>query len=113
MQSGIRFEIEIEMERSTGEPFKLKTKAHCEADAFAIVAPHVQTGAEIFIACIGNGVDYGNLIVTVGKEGEIELTAHAHSGFIAQGVSHEQALSAFQFWLASQERDPRLCWLEQ
>lgn len=102
--------FQIEVERCGVEPFQLVANAACEASALATSEAHLIPGHVITIACLGEGVDYGNLIIEVGANGDINLVAHEHRGFQVNGVSLEQALAALRFWLPLQERDARLAW---
>ncbi|MDR0261184.1 MAG: hypothetical protein LBI76_15395 [Comamonas sp.] len=105
--------FQIEVERCGIEPFQLEANAACEASAFAITEAHLRPGHVITISCLGEGVDFGNLIMEVSADGDINLVAHGHRGFQVNGVSLAQALAALRFWLPLQERDARLAWEDQ
>lgn len=105
--------FQIEVERCGVEPFQLEADTACEASALAITEAHLRPGNVITIACLGEGVDYGNLIMEVSPGGDINLVAHGHRGFQVNGVSLAQALAALQVWLPLQERDARLAWEDQ
>ncbi|MEJ5030908.1 hypothetical protein [Comamonas sp. MYb69] len=105
--------FQIEVERCGVEPIQLVAHAACEASAFATTEAHLRPGNVITIACLGEGVDYGNLIMEVSADGDIHLVAHEHRGFQVNGVSLEHALAALRFWLPLQERDSRLAWEDQ
>lgn len=105
--------FQIEVERCGIEPFQLVANAACEASAFAITEAHLSPGHVTTIACLGDGVDYGNLIIEVAANGDINLVVHGHQGFQVNRVSLAQALAALRFWLPLQERDARLAWEDQ
>lgn len=105
--------FQIEVERCGVEPFQLVANAACESSAFATTEAHLRAGNVITIACLGEGVDYGSLIMEVSADGDINLVAHEHRGFQVNGVSLEQALAALRFWLPLQERDVCLAWEDQ
>jgi len=105
--------FQIEVERCGVEPFQLVANAACEASAFATTEAHLRPGHVITIACLGEGVDFGNLIMEVSADGDINLVAHEHRGFQVNGVSLAQALAALRCWLPLQERDACLAWEDQ
>lgn len=105
--------FQVEVERCGIEPLQLEANTTCEASAFAIAEAHLRPGHVITIACLGDGVDYGNLIIEVAANGDINLVAHGHRGFQVNGVSQAQALAALQVWLPLQDLDARLAWEDQ
>lgn len=103
----------IEIECSGVGSIHLELTVACEVNAFAIVEAYLLPGNEIFIACLGEGLDYGNLSFKVSQARAINIVAQEHHGFQLQGVSLEQALAVLKVWLPHQERDTRLTWSEQ
>ena len=111
MRLGTYIEIEVETADGTsiGEPFITKNAS----DALSFVRTSLQPGIAIILACIGNGVDYGNLVVEAVSPGICNLRALEHRGFAISDVSVEQALDAVQYWLPQQERTPTLAWHDE
>lgn len=106
MQRGTHYMIEFE---GVGTPAStVCTRSEEEVMAFA--TRHLGPGTELFVACLGAGLDHGNLIVSAQNDASFRLVAHSHRGFIARAVSREQALSALGHWLPGQERWAALHW---
>jgi len=111
MRSGIHFDIEFEVGDIAAA--RVRQRVESEAEAMAFARTHLVPNSELLVACIGGGVDYGNLIIEVGANGDSNVYAHEHRGFLAKRVSRERALSALEYWLPSQDRMPDLQWVEE
>ncbi len=111
MRAGTHFEIELSFFVQTTS--SLIFKATSEAEALGFVKSNLQNNAELFVACLGDGVDHGNLVIEIDAQGQANVRAHEHRGFIARRVSKEQALNAFEYWLPSQMRTPDLLWSDE
>jgi hypothetical protein len=79
VRPGTRFEIEIES--ADGRAEKLAVNCTNEDAALAFVNAHLHRGNELFVACLGGDVDYGNLYIELKLNGSAEITAHEHRGF--------------------------------
>ena len=51
-------------------------------------------------------MDFGNLLIEANVHGRCNLRALEHSGFYVNDISQEQALSALEYWLPSQDSTP-------
>lgn len=111
MRYGTHFEIEFEVAGRT-VPRKVM-RADSEAEVLSYAKGNLTRNSSLFVACLGDGVDYGNLIIEVDMHGSSDVRAHEHRGFFVKGISVEQALGVLQYWLPSQDRVPDLPWLEE
>ena len=111
MRSGTYFEIELNAANSTAACEVVRINNEAEVLDFA--NEHLQPNTELIVACIGNSVDFGNLIIGVDVDSSCNLRALEHSGFFVEGVSVEQALCALEYWLPAQARTPTLGWQEE
>jgi hypothetical protein len=111
MRSRTHFEIELNAANSVAECKVVRVNNEAEVLAFA--TEHLQPSMELIVACIGDGVDFGNLIIVVDSKSSCNLRALEHSGFFVEGVSVEQALCALEYWLPAQVRTPSLGWKEE
>ncbi|MES2070027.1 MAG: hypothetical protein V4488_06740 [Pseudomonadota bacterium] len=111
MRPGTYYDIEFEI--FGDEPTKLVLRLASEAEVFAFAKSKLQANSELFIACLGDGVDYGNLIIEVDSQGQAALTAHEHRGFFAKGMSMVEAINTLEYWLPAQSRTPEIPWVEQ
>ena len=111
MRSGAHFEIELEAVDNTaaGKTIRLGN----EADVLAFANENLQPKVTLLFACIGGGVDFGNLIIEVDPQGNCNLRVLEHRGFFVERVSIEQALGALGYWLTSQGRTPNLQWQDE
>ena len=104
----------FEIEFATREGGALaKARLHDSAGVLAFVTGKLRPGSELLVACLGDGVDYGNLILNFDVLGEVSLRVLEHSGFAVHQVSREQALQALEYWLPAQDRLPSLQWTEE
>jgi hypothetical protein len=110
MRPQTHFEIEFATSESS-DP--VKARLHDGADVLDFVKEKLRPGSELLVACLGDGVDYGNLILDFDLLGGVSLRALEHSGFAVHRVSSEQALQALEYWLPAQERLPSLQWTEE
>lgn len=111
MRSGTYFEIEIEAFGDTGVEKMVRVSSEAEVLSFA--KENLQPRVEILVACLGGGVDFGNLIIQVDEFGVCGLQALEHRSFFVKGISVKQAVEALECWLPSQDRMPSLQWLEE
>lgn len=110
MRPATYFAIEFE---AVSPPARMKARMENQLEVLAFAKANLRAGSELFVACLGNGVDYGNLIIAVDEQGAAEVRAHEHRGFIVQGVTLDDAISALKYWLPRQERSPLLGWLDE
>lgn len=111
MRHGTHFEIELNASNSAAMCEVVRTNNETEVLVFA--NEHLQPSTELIVACIGDGVDFGNLIIVVDAKSSCNLRALEHSGFFVEGVSVAQALCALEYWLPAQARTPTLGWQEE
>ena len=104
--------FEIEFATSGGND-RVEARLHDDADVLALVKEKLQPGSEFIVACLGDGVDHGNLILDFDALAGVSLRALEHSGFAVHRVSRDQALQALEYWLPAQERLPSLQWTEE
>ena len=111
MRSGTHFEIELEAHNSSvaGEAIRMGS----ESEVLAFAKEYLQPKVGFLVACIGGGVDYGNLIIEVDAQESCNLRALDHRGFFIKGVTVKQALTALEYWLPSQDRTPHLVWQDE
>jgi hypothetical protein len=110
MRAGAHFEVELEV---VGDASAIKKRIEHEADVLAFANANLKPNSELFVACIGDGVDYGNLIIEVDEKGNSTVRSHEHRGFIVTCIPQARALDALEYWLPSQDRMPSLEWLDQ
>lgn len=110
MRLDMHFEIEFAANESSG-----RVEIHFKngEDVLAFAKNKLRANTELLIACLGNGTDYGNLIIEIDAQGWASLRALEHSGFAVEQTSKELALQALEFWLHAQERLPTLKWTEE
>ena len=108
MRSGTYFEIQIEAEDGLS-----KVHVNSEAEVRAFAHENLRPKVELLVACLGGGVDYGNLIIEVDAHGSCDVRALEHRGFFVNGISMQQANEALEYWLPSQERTPNLRWQDE
>ena len=110
MRPNAYFEIEF----AVGEGSALaETRLWQGAEVLAFAKNNLQLNCEFLVACLGDGTDYGNLIIEIDAMGCASLRALEHSGFAVERTSKEQALQALEYWLPSQKRLPSLKWTEE
>lgn len=110
MRPGTHFEIEFAASESSG---RVETCLQHGADVLAFAKNKLRPNSELLVACLGNGADYGNLIIEIDALGGASLRALEHSGFAVDQTSKEQALQALEYWLPAQQRLPSLKWTEE
>lgn len=110
MRPDTHFEIEFAPSESSG---RVETRFQHGADVLAFANDMLRPNSELLVACLGNGTDYGNLIIEIDALGGASLRALEHSSFAVDQTSKEQALQALEFWLPAQERLPNLKWTEE
>ncbi|MET3139126.1 hypothetical protein AAKU61_003505 [Undibacterium sp. GrIS 1.2] len=111
MRSGTHFEIELNVANTAAACEVVRTNNETEVLSFA--NEHLQLSTELIVACIGEGVDFGNLIICVDAKSSCNLRALEHRGFFVEGVSVELALCALEYWLPAQARTPSLGWQDE
>src|SRR3990167_4865669 len=104
MRVGAHFNIEVDA--SDRAVARRVIRLGSEVEALAFAKELLQPNTELFVSCLGDGLDYGNMIIGVDAQGRTDVRAHEHRGFLVNGVSLEQALSILEFWLPMQERMP-------
>ena len=104
--------FEIEFATNEGSN-RVEARLHDGADVLALTEEKLQPGSELIVACLGRGVDYGNLVLDFDALVGVSLRALEHSGFTVHRVSRAQALQALEYWLPAQERLPSLQWTEE
>ena len=111
MRPGTYFDIEFELTGSATAVTAMR--AGDEAEVFKFANENLQPNSVLLVACLGDGVDYGNLIIEVGAQGGAQVRALEHRGFMVKHVSVERALNVLEYWLPSQDRSPSVQWLEE
>ncbi len=111
MRPGTHFAIELEIAGTASA--NSSRRFHSEADVLAFANSSLQHDVELFVACLGNQVDFGNFIISAGADNNFDVRVHEHRGFLAHGVTREHALQALAYWLPSQDRLPSLAWSEE
>jgi hypothetical protein len=111
MRPGTYFDIEFELAGSGA--VETGRRAGNEADVSKFARENLQPNSSLLVACLGDGVDYGNLILEVDAQGDVVVRALEHRGFVVKRVSLVQALGVLEYWLPSQERSPSVQWLEE
>jgi hypothetical protein len=110
MRAGAHFDVEFE---AVGDAATVRKRTEHEADVLAFANANLKPNSELCVACIGDGVDYGNLIIEVDEKGNCTVRSHEHQGFIVTCIPQARALDALEYWLSSQGRMPSLEWLDQ
>ena len=111
MRSGTHYRIEYE---SFGNPPIRLTQRLGEIDqVLEFARVNLKPCSELFVACLGKGVDFGNFNCEVDSKGQATITVHEHRGFISDGISLEQALDVLAYWLPEQTRTSDITWAEQ
>ena len=89
MRSGTHFEIEIEAHDAADDKV---IRVGSEAEVLAFATESLRPGVVFLVACLGAGVDLGNLTIEVDEGGLCNLRALEHRGLFVRGVSVKQAL---------------------
>jgi hypothetical protein len=108
MRTEAYYEVELTFADEPDEGVRLTSQS--EEEVLSIAHKAFKPGAELFVACLGPGVDLGNFILIVDGQGKNEVQCHEHRGFLARGLDREQVLNALRRWLPNQERDPEVQW---
>jgi len=103
----------IEYESFGNSPVRLTLRLEEIDHVLKFAKENLKPRSEIFVACLGDGVDFGNFNCEVDLEGQATITAHEHRGFISTGISLVQALDALAYWLPTQARTPDIHWAAQ
>lgn len=111
MRPGAHYRIEYE---SFGNaPVRLTQRLEEVDQVLKFAKENLKPCSEIFVACLGDGVDFGNFNCEVDPEGQATITAHEHRGFISTGISLAQALDVLAYWLPAQARTHDIRWSAQ
>lgn len=111
MRPGAHYRIEYE---SFGNaPVRLTLRLEEVHQVLKFAKENLKPCSELFVACLGDGVDFGNFNCEVDPEGQATITAHEHRGFISTGLRLEQALNVLAYWLPTQARARDIRWTAQ
>lgn len=105
--------FEVEFESFGSEPTRSSFYSASDAEVFTFANANLKPGSRLFVACPGNGVDLGNLILEVAANGLATVIVHEHRGFIADRLTLDVAVGALQFWLPRQEKIASIQWAYQ
>lgn len=111
MRPGTHFAVELEI--AGPAPESISQRFYSESAVLAFANRSLQYNAELFVACLGNGIDFGNLIISALPDNNFDVRVHEHRGFFARSVTREHALQALAYWLPLQDRLPNLAWCEE
>lgn len=111
MRPGTYFDIKFDLAGSGA--VETGMRAGDEVEVYKFARDNLQRNSSLHVACLGDGVDHGNLIIEVGAQGDAEVRALEHRGFLVRHVSLDQALGVLEYWLPSQDRSPSVQWLEE
>lgn len=103
----------IEYESCGNSPVRLTQRLEEIDQVLKFAKENLKPYSEIFVACLGDGVDFGNFNCEVSPEGQATITVHEHQGFISTVISLEQALDVLAYWLPTQARTPDIRWAAQ
>lgn len=101
---------DVEFESFGGTPTRSAFGSVSEAEIVSFSDLNLKPNSELFVACLGEGVDYGNLIVEVDAQERATVVAHEHCGFIAEGLTMTAAINTLKCWLPLQCRTPEIQW---
>lgn len=102
---------DVEFERFRDTPTRSAFRSVSEAEIVSFSNLNLKPNSELFVACLGEGVDYGNLIVEVDAEERADLAtvvAHELCGLIAEGLTVTAAIDTLKYWLPLQCRTPEI-----
>ncbi len=85
MRSGAHFEIELEVANSTAAGKVVR--ANNEAEVLAFANENLQPSTGLIVACLRDGVDFGNLIIEVDAKRNCNLRVLEHRGFFVNDLS--------------------------
>ena len=105
--------FEVEFESFCSEPTRSVFCSVSDAEVLTFASANLKPSSELFVACLGKGVDFRNLIVEVAANGRATVIVHEHRGFIADGLTLDVAVGALQYWLPMQEKIPSIQWADQ
>jgi len=104
MRPGTHYEVELET--TTG----FKSMVNSEKEVLLLAQEALRLKADFFVACLGQGIDFGNFVMEINSFGMVDVRCHEHQGFIAHKLNSEQALETLKYWLPTQERTPKIEW---
>jgi len=111
MRPGTYFELEFK--KNDGDAARQLVRAESESEVLLFARTNLSPDSELLVACLGSGVDFGNMIIEVNALGRSDVRAHEHRGFLAKDIPVGLAIEALAHWLPSQDRLPGLHWLEE
>ncbi|MET3135354.1 hypothetical protein AAKU55_005662 [Oxalobacteraceae bacterium GrIS 1.11] len=111
MRPGAHYDVEFE--NFGKHPTRSVFRSVSEAEVLTFSSVNLKPESELFVACIREGVDFGNFIVEVDAQARATVIAHEHRGFIADGLTMEAAINALKYWLPVQSRTPEIHWEDQ
>lgn len=103
----------VEFESFGDMPTRSSFRSVSEAEVLSFSNLNLKPGSELFVACLGASVDYGNLIVEIDAQEQATIVAHEHCGFIAEGLTVSAAINTLKCWLPLQRRTPGIQWRSQ
>ena len=101
---------DVEFESFGDTPTRSAFRSVSEAEIVIFSNLNLKPNSELFVACLGEGVDYGNLIVEVDAQERATVVVHEHCGFIAEGLTMTAAINTLKCWLPLQFRTPEIQW---
>lgn len=90
---------DVEFESFGDTPTRSAFRSVSEAEVVSFSNLNLKSNSELFVACLGEGVDYGNLIVEIDAQERATVVAHEHCGFIAEGLTVMAAINTLRCWL--------------
>jgi hypothetical protein len=111
MRPGTYFAIEVEAPDAPSA--EAARQFHSEAEALAFASQKLRGSAELLVACLGDRMDHGNCIISPTSAEKFDVRVLEHRGFVAQGVTRDEALRALAHWLPAQDRLPELSWIDE
>ena len=135
MDSAKKYDLEFSIVGDNPSTAKVSLKTANEV--FTYATESLKPNSVLLVACVGDGVDYGNFIVFLNTENLAFIRLLEHCGFFAKQphpvsvqkqvefvsedgslfkvpfqatVSKMQALEALQYWLPSQKQIPIFHW---
>ena len=103
----------VEFETLGEKPTQLEFRSLSEDDVLTFSIVNLKPESSLFVACLGDGIDYGNLIIDVDALGRATVIAHEHRGFFVDGLTVETAINTLKYWLPLQVRTPDIQWMDQ
>ncbi|WP_157808730.1 hypothetical protein [Janthinobacterium sp. 67] len=103
----------VEFETLGKKPTQLEFRSLSEDDVLTFSIVNLKPESGLFVACLGDGIDYGNFTINVDAQGRAAVQAHEHRGFFVDGLTVETAINALKYWLPLQVRKPEIQWMGQ